>query len=144
MRSQKISFIVVWKIAGLLVIPKNITRSLKRPQLVQKVAFNSSLGLIWILLKLQQTFNLVKYLASWSWNISLEIRKSGYLLLIITALRLLQFCTNWREPFFFLIKNTGAAIGDLEGYIQPVWRFLREIYQVLTILQGTGNIPWRT
>ena len=27
----KMSFIIVWKVAGLLVIPKNITRGLKRP-----------------------------------------------------------------------------------------------------------------
>ena len=34
MRVLKISFIIVWKVAGLLVIPKNITKGSKRPQLV--------------------------------------------------------------------------------------------------------------
>jgi len=32
----KMLFIIIWKIVGLLVIPKNITRGLKKPQLVQK------------------------------------------------------------------------------------------------------------
>jgi len=30
------SFIMVWKVAGLLVIPKNITKGSNRPRLVQK------------------------------------------------------------------------------------------------------------
>jgi len=88
-RSQKMSFIMVWKVARLLVISKNITRGSKRPQLVQKVAFHSSLCLIQTLLKPQWTSNLVKYLDSWSWDISLEIRESRYLFLTITTLRLL-------------------------------------------------------
>jgi len=36
------SFIIVWKVAGLLVIPKNITRGSKRPRLVRKAAFHLS------------------------------------------------------------------------------------------------------
>jgi len=36
------SFIMVWKVARLLVMPKNITRGLKRPWLVQKTAFHLS------------------------------------------------------------------------------------------------------
>ena len=51
MRVLKMSFIIVWKVVGLLVILKNITRGLKRPQLVQKATFHSSPGLIHILLK---------------------------------------------------------------------------------------------
>ena len=31
MRFWKMLFIMVWKVAGLLVIPKNITRGLNRP-----------------------------------------------------------------------------------------------------------------
>jgi len=42
MMVQKTSFIIVWKVVGLLVIPKNITRGSKRPQLVRKAAFHSS------------------------------------------------------------------------------------------------------
>jgi len=66
MRSQKMLFIMVWKVAGLLIILKNITKGSNRPQLVQKVAFHSSSGLIWTLLKPQWTSSLVKYLALWS------------------------------------------------------------------------------
>ena len=57
-------FIIVWNIAGLFIISKNITSSSKSVQLVQKVAFYLLLGLMWILLKLQCTFSLVKYYTS--------------------------------------------------------------------------------
>ena len=66
MRVLKISFIIVWKVAGLLVILKNIMRGSKRPQLVQKAAFHSSLGLMHMLLKPQWMSSFVKYLAPWS------------------------------------------------------------------------------
>ena len=66
MTVQKTLFIMVWKVVGLLVILKNITRDLKRPQLVRKAAFHSSLGLMRTLLKSQQTLSFVKYLAPWS------------------------------------------------------------------------------
>jgi len=46
MRSWKILFIIVWKMAGLLVIPKNITNSSNNLQLVQKMVFYLSPGLI--------------------------------------------------------------------------------------------------
>ena len=42
---------------------KTITRGSKRPRLVQKAVFHSSLGLMHILLKPQQTFSFVKYQA---------------------------------------------------------------------------------
>ena len=35
-------FIMVWKVAGLLVIPKNITKGLNMPQLVWKAIFHLS------------------------------------------------------------------------------------------------------
>jgi len=34
------SSIIVWKVAGLFVRPKNMTRGLYKPQLVQKVVFH--------------------------------------------------------------------------------------------------------
>ena len=86
MRSQKMSFIMVWKIAGLLVIPKNITKGLNRPQLVQKAIFHLSLGLIRTLLKPQWTSSLVKYLALQSWDMSWEISGRGYFFLTVMEL----------------------------------------------------------
>src|SRR6266481_6760164 len=41
-RSLKMSFIMVWNVAGLLVSPKYMTRGLKSPQFVWKAAFHSS------------------------------------------------------------------------------------------------------
>ena len=51
MRSQNILFIIIWKIARLLVILKNITRGSNRSHLVQKMIFHLSPGLIYTLLK---------------------------------------------------------------------------------------------
>ena len=51
MTVQKTSFIMVWKVVGLLVILKNIMRGLKRLRLVQKAVFHSSPGLMHTLLK---------------------------------------------------------------------------------------------
>ena len=79
-------FIMVWKVARLLVIPKNITKGSNMSQLVWKAAFYSSLGLMQTLLKPQQTSSLVKYLALWSWDTSSEISKRGYLFLTIMEL----------------------------------------------------------
>jgi len=42
------SFIIVWKVAGLLVIPKNITRGSKRPRLVRKAAIGAEGRLLFI------------------------------------------------------------------------------------------------
>jgi len=80
------SFIMVWKVARLLVISKNITKGSNRPQLVQKAAFYSFLGLMQTLLKLQQTSSLVKYLAPQSCDTSLEIGRREYLFLTIMEL----------------------------------------------------------
>ena len=79
------SFIIVWKVAGLLVIPKNITRGSKRLQLVQKAAFHSSLDLMHALLNPHWTLSFVKYLALRSWEMSSEMRGRGYLFLTVTA-----------------------------------------------------------
>ena len=85
MRVLKMSFIIVWKVAELLVIPKNITRGSNRPRLVWKAAFHSSPGLIRTLLKPYRTSSFVKYLAPWSWETSWEMRGRGYLFLMVTA-----------------------------------------------------------
>ena len=63
MRVLKILFIIVWKVAGLLVILKNIMRGLKKLRLVQKATFHSSPGLMCMLLKPQQMSSFVKYQA---------------------------------------------------------------------------------
>ena len=80
------SFIMVWKVTELLVIPKNITKGLNMPRLVRKAAFHSSLGLMQTLLKPQQTSSLVKYLAPQSWDTSSEISERGYLFLTVMEL----------------------------------------------------------
>ena len=81
-----LTFIIVWKVARLLVIPKNITKGSNTPRLVWKATFHLSPGLIWILLKPQWTSSLVKYLALQSWDTSSEISGRGYLFLTIIKL----------------------------------------------------------
>ena len=51
-RSQKMLFIIIWKVVKLFVMPNDITKSLKRLQFVWKAIFHSLSGLIQILLKL--------------------------------------------------------------------------------------------
>ena len=87
MRSQKMSFIIVWKVAGLLVSLKNMTSSSKSPQLVQKTTFHSSPSEMCTLLYPHWTSNLVKYLVSQSWFMSSEMRGIGYWFLMVMAVR---------------------------------------------------------
>ena len=51
MRFLKMLFIIIWNVAGLLVILKNITKSLKSLQLVWKMIFHLLSILIHMLLK---------------------------------------------------------------------------------------------
>ena len=85
MRVLKMLFIIVWKVARLLVIPKNITRGSKRLRLVQKAAFYSFLDLMCTLLNPHWMSSFVKYLALRSWETSSEMRERGYLFLTVTA-----------------------------------------------------------
>ena len=48
--SLKMLFIIIWKVVGLFIKPKNITRGSKRPWFIQKVAFHLSPSLICTLL----------------------------------------------------------------------------------------------
>ena len=89
---------MVWKVTGLLVIPKNITKGLNRPRLVRKAAFHSSPGLMRTLLKPQWTSSLVKYLALQSWNTSLEISGRGYLFLTVMELSAQLSASKVRWP----------------------------------------------
>jgi hypothetical protein len=59
MSSANMKFIMVWKVAGELVSPKNITVSSNRPSLVMNAAFHSSPSLIITLLYPQRMLNLV-------------------------------------------------------------------------------------
>src|SRR6266576_129675 len=77
--SRKMSFIIVWNVAGELVNPKNITSGSNRPRLVRKAAFHSSPSLILMLLYPHRTSIFEKYLASDSLSTSSEMSGKGYL-----------------------------------------------------------------
>src|SRR5258708_36740996 len=57
---RKIIFIIIWKVAGELVSPKNITVGSKSPSGVRNAAFHSSPSLMRMLLYPQRISNLVK------------------------------------------------------------------------------------
>ena len=50
-------FIIIWKVAGEFVSPKNMTIGSKSPSGVRKAAFHLSPSLIWILLYPHQMLN---------------------------------------------------------------------------------------
>ena len=76
-----------WKVVGLFVRLKNMTRGSYRPRLVWKAAFHSSPSFIQMLLKPHQTSSFVKYLAPQSFAISSGISRSGYLFFMVMAFK---------------------------------------------------------
>ena len=64
MKGQRMSFIMVWKVAGELHSPKNMMSGSKSPQFVEKAAFHSSPSLRWMLLKPQWRSKVVNHSAS--------------------------------------------------------------------------------
>ena len=81
--SSNIAFVIIWKVAGELVRPKNMTRGSNNPLFVTKAAFHSSPSLIRKLLYPHLTSNLVKSVLPlvqlMSWGISGRV----YLLRIV-------------------------------------------------------------
>jgi len=57
--TQKMWFIIIWKVGGEFVNPKNITNGLNKPSGVRKAAFHSSPSLIQMLLYPHHMLNLV-------------------------------------------------------------------------------------
>src|SRR6266446_10541566 len=66
----KMVFIIIWKVAGELVRPKNITVGSNNPSGVRKAAFHLSPSLIHILLYPQRTSTLVNSVHPHSWSMT--------------------------------------------------------------------------
>ena len=77
-RSPKMSSTIRWNVAGLLVVPKNMTVGSNSPRLVMKAALNSSPGRMRTLLYPHRTSNFEKYFASWILVRTSATRGSGY------------------------------------------------------------------
>jgi len=75
--SSNMAFIMAWKVAGELVIPKNMTVGSYSPSLVMKAAFHSLPFLIHTLLYPQRTSNLVKSFFILTRLINCGIRGNG-------------------------------------------------------------------
>ena len=76
--SSNMAFIMVWKVAGELVIPKNITVGSKSPWFVINVAFHSSPVQIWMLLYPHCMSNLVNKVAPRALAINSGMSGKGY------------------------------------------------------------------
>src|SRR5258708_949033 len=72
----RMSFIIVWKVAGELQRLKNITQGLYSLWLVAKVAFHLSPSRIWTLLKPHQRSSPVNHQAPWSHERTSDTRGS--------------------------------------------------------------------
>ncbi|KAF8238856.1 hypothetical protein L208DRAFT_1240734 [Tricholoma matsutake] len=98
--SLKMSFIIFWKVGGLLVIPKNMTSSLKDPRHpiadgskdprhMANAAFHSSPFFIRTLLYPHRKSNFVKTLAFPTLSIISEINGRGYAFFTVHSFRYL-------------------------------------------------------
>ena len=87
--SLKISFIMVWKVAGELVNPKNITKGSNNPQFVLNAAFHLSPSFIRILLQPHLTSILENIFAWLSLSISSDMSGRGYQFLIVISFNFL-------------------------------------------------------
>src|SRR6267154_4810404 len=74
---RKVASIMVWKVAGELVSPKNITVGSKSPLFVLKAAFHWSPSLMQILLYPHRTSNLVNHCFLMSWVTSFLMSGRG-------------------------------------------------------------------
>ncbi len=77
MNSQRMSFIIIWNVAGELHNLKNMTVGLNRPWLVWNAAFHSLPSLICTLLNPQQRLSMVKNSAPWRQVRTSEMRGRG-------------------------------------------------------------------
>src|SRR5216683_5145664 len=85
MRSQKIVFIIVWKVVGELVRLKNMTVGSYSPSLVINAAFQRSFGLMSTSLYPHSMLTPVNFVQSRSRSIKEGMRGSGYQFLIVQA-----------------------------------------------------------
>src|SRR5258708_369398 len=78
MKGQRMSFIIVWKVAGELHSPKNMTRGSNSPWFMEKAAFHSSPSFSQTLLKPQQRSKVVNHSTSRSLVSTSETSGSGW------------------------------------------------------------------
>src|SRR5260370_25241061 len=103
-------FIIIWKVAGELVSPKNMTVGSKSPSGVRNAAFGSSPGLIRMLLYPHLMSNFVKRVHPLQRSIVWGIRGETLRLLLVHFFSRRLSCTGRSFPSFFLpMKQLAAA-----------------------------------
>jgi hypothetical protein len=83
---RKMVFIIIWKVAGEFVRPKNITVGSNSPSGVRNAAFHSSPGLMRTLLYPQRTSNFVNSVQPLSRSIVWGIRGETFLFFFVHLL----------------------------------------------------------
>jgi hypothetical protein len=84
---QKIMFIIIWKVAGELVRPKNMTMGSNNPSGVRNAAFYSSPSFIWMLLYPHRMSNFVNSVHPASRSITDGIRGDTFQFHLVHLLR---------------------------------------------------------
>src|SRR5260370_41576894 len=99
---RKMVFIIIWKVAGELVSPKNMTIGSKSPLGVRNAAFGSSPGLMRMLLYPHLMSNLVKRVHPLRRSIVWGIRGDTLRFLLVHLFTGRYSWTGWSFPSFFL------------------------------------------
>src|SRR5580692_11080591 len=79
----KIMFIIIWKVAGEFVRPKNMTIGSNSPSGVRNAAFHSSPSLMWMLLYPHLTSNFVKRVQLLRQSMTWGMRGDTFLLWLV-------------------------------------------------------------
>ena len=111
------SFIMLWKVTGILEKPNYITVASKRPCFVINTVFHSSFSLIQTLLYPHLKSILVKIEALLSDSIKSAILGIGQQFLMVIPLRALQSMIGCKLLSCFFTKKNGAVIGLVDSQI---------------------------
>jgi len=84
---RNIVFIIIWKVAGEFINPKNMTVGLNSPSGVRNAAFHLSPSLMWMLLYPHQMSNFVKRVHPLSRSIVCGMRGEMFQFLTVHLLR---------------------------------------------------------
>src|SRR5437588_5327158 len=118
--SQNNTSIIVWKVAGELVRPKNMTRHSNNPLLVLKAVFHSSPSLMRTLLYPHLMLSLVNHFFLTNLVLRSVMRGNGYVLRIVQLLSVGWPCTVRKLASFLLTEKKGDGKGLFDRLVYPL------------------------
>src|SRR5258707_12493678 len=139
MKSQRISFIIIWNVMGELHSPKNMTVGSNSPQLVQNAAFHSSPSLIHTLLNPHWRSSTVKNSVSWRQVRTSEMRVG---VLDHDLIQLLIVLYKVKQTILLLDKEHRGSHGGLGWTDAAICKvLLEEVIKLLLFCRGQGEHP---